>query len=156
MQQYLDNSSDTLKAVFDEALKRERGGKFDNPRLILKAMTRVDEEGATYAEILRSVQQEAAAYPTGNLTTYLKELQTAKRKDILRLDLASGKYFFADPLYYAYARCHFVPPKESTVLRIRLMGEDFKMEAIQAGFRKAIQASYLRLPHHGEHPPTEE
>jgi hypothetical protein len=41
LERYLSDASDTLKAVFDLALRRERARRFDNTRLILDALTRL-------------------------------------------------------------------------------------------------------------------
>ena len=148
LQRYLDNSSDTLKSVFDKATKRERGGKFDNTRLILKAITLLGQDGATYGEILKKIQQEAKGYPSGNLTTYLKDLQGAKRATILRFDPASGKYFFSDPLYFAFAQCQFVPMRESQVMEIRILGERFNMESYNVGeIRRWVSSASTKAGH---------
>ncbi len=128
VQRYVENSSDTLKATFDLALKRERGGRFDNMRLILRAMTEVGQNGATFAEILSAVRKEEADYPSGNLTTYLQQLQGSKRAAVLRGDATSGKFFFSDPLYYAFARCQFVPPRETKQIRMHLLGQELNLE----------------------------
>jgi hypothetical protein len=128
LQRYLSDSSDTLKTVFDQAIKQERSGKFQNTKLILKALTLSGEDGASHADLLKRIKLDAADYPSGNLTTYLRELQTPKRGSIIRLDSVSGKHYFSDPLYYAYAQCLFIPPKNNKVLEISLLGERFKME----------------------------
>jgi len=128
IKRYVDDSSDTLKTVFDIALKQERSRTFDNTRIILGALTLLGDKGGTHAQILKKIREGSPQYPTGNLTTYLGELQTAKRGQIIRCDTASGEFFFSDPLYLAYAQCMFVPPKEAKVGEMKLFGMTFKFD----------------------------
>jgi len=110
LQRYLNDASDTLKAVFDLALKQRRVRTFDNARLILRALTEFGEAGGTHSDLLKKIHRAEATYPPSNLTFYLRELQTTKHGEITRFDPTSGRYFFRDPLYLAYARCLFVSP----------------------------------------------
>jgi GTPase SAR1 family protein len=128
IQRYLIDSSDTLKQAFDIAMRRTRSRKFDNTRLILEALTLIGANGATKGEILKKIHVKVPDYPSGNLTTYLPELQSSKRGSILRFDTASGKFYFSDPLYHAYAQCLFVPPKQASFFSITLLGVSFNME----------------------------
>lgn len=102
---YLEEASDTMKYAFDRAFKRKKNGKFDNCRLILAALSASNQEGATHAEILSGIG--ISSYPSGNLTLYLRELQTEERGAIIRSDSVSGKYSFADPIYRAYCLAFF-------------------------------------------------
>lgn len=110
---YLSDASDTLKAVFDLALRRQSARSFDNTRLILQSLSSIGAAGGTHAEILKQVRQEESEYPAGNLTVYLAELQSSKRGELLRFDAVSGKYFFSDPLYLAYSQFLLLQPKEA-------------------------------------------
>jgi hypothetical protein len=103
--QYLEETSDTLKHVFDRAFKRKRSGKFDNCRIILRALSKRPQEGATHAEIRDAIG--IRKYPSGNLTQYLRELQTEGRGAIIRYDAASGKFAFSDPIYRAFCLAYF-------------------------------------------------
>lgn len=104
---YLEDSSDTLKAAFDKALKRERVRKYDNCRFILSALSSADHEGLTRGELTQRIQVEAPGYPASNLSRYLNELQLDDRSRLVRYDSNSGRYSFSDPLYRAYAQCLF-------------------------------------------------
>jgi hypothetical protein len=107
VQQYLDEASDTLKAVFDKALRVRKKGKFDNARLIVAALLDSPDEGATHSELLEKIRASEAKYPAGNLSYFLKELQTSDRGAVVRFDGASGRFSFADPLYRAFATALF-------------------------------------------------
>ena len=102
-ERYIRESSDTLKARFDEALKRHRVRRFDNCRLILAAIASGPISGMLVSDILAAIREVEADYPTGNLTQYLRELTQDARGNILRLG-ADGKYRFGDPLYYSFAQ----------------------------------------------------
>lgn len=105
---YVSEQSDTLKSTFDKAFRRTGKGQFDSRRLILSALTRYSSEsGATRAEILAKITEEHPQYPSRQINTYLKQLQTSERGAIIRYDSTSGKYFYSDPIYGAYAMIYF-------------------------------------------------
>lgn len=106
VEMYLENASDTLKNVFDKALLRVKKRKFDNGKLILGALSRFPQDGATFADILSSIKKLEENYPPSNLTTYLGELQKENRGAVIRYD-SSGKYSYSDPIYLAYAKLIF-------------------------------------------------
>ena len=109
---YLENASDTLKAAFDSAFRRLRTRKFDNPRLILAALTECDQDGATHAELLSKVKKTEKEYPAGNLTQYLLQLQQKERGGLVRYDGTSGKYAFSDPIYRVFSKTLFTKEAE--------------------------------------------
>lgn len=99
VEDYLEDASDTIKSAFNKALRKKKAsGKFENGRLILKALTRHDQDGATHGEILVAIRKKHIDYPSGNLTHYLKYLQMEEQGALLRLDTSSGKFSFSDPI----------------------------------------------------------
>jgi hypothetical protein len=109
IERYISDASDTLKAVFDLATRQQRRRRFDNTKLILKALTKLESKGGSHAAILVQIRLEEPQYPASNLTTYLGELQRSERGGVLRFDSFSGKYYFSDPLYLAYSQCLLNP-----------------------------------------------
>jgi len=132
VERYLRDASDTLKAVFDLALRRQRSRRFDNTRLVLQAMTRLGSAGGSHAEILKEIRRTEADYPPGNATAYLRALQSSAKGSVVRYDSTSGKYHFSDPLYLAYAQCMFQPAKR----RPRGKGEMIEFNQIVADIMK--------------------
>ena len=107
LDRYLLDSSDTLKAAFDKALRRTRTREFDNCRLILNALATYESSGATHNQLLSEIRKTQPKYPASNLTIYLKQLQESDRANLVRFDPNSGHYSFSNPLYHAYAKCLF-------------------------------------------------
>jgi hypothetical protein len=103
IRRWVSESSDTLKATFDRALKRHKVRQYDNTRLILSALAAGPLTGMLYSEILREVQKTEHHYPPANLTTYLKQLTADARGNILRIG-ADGRYRFVDPLHHTYGK----------------------------------------------------
>jgi energy-coupling factor transporter ATP-binding protein EcfA2 len=104
---YLEDASDTLKSTFDKALRVKKKGKFDNTRLIIKALVALGEDGATHADLLAEVKKTASTYSASNLNHFLTDLQKPDRGGVVRYDAASGRYSFSDPIYNVYARILF-------------------------------------------------
>lgn len=103
LQRYLDDSSDTFKSSFDRGTRQKRKGKYDNCQLIVQALAALDARGASHNELLSQIRTDVAEYPAGNLTSYLKELQTPDRGELVRFDSAANTFSFANPLYRSYA-----------------------------------------------------
>ena len=103
---YIEESSDTLKSLFDLALIRQRERRYDNTKLILKALASGPIEGLSHAEVRAEIQKEHRDYPAGNVTTYLRKLQEPGRGAVVRQS-AEGKFRFSDPILHSYGRALF-------------------------------------------------
>lgn len=118
---YIDESSDTLKALFDAALVRQRERRYDNTRLLLEALATGPTEGMSHAEIRTHIRKQHADYPAGNVTTYLNKLQQLDRGAVVK-QAANGKFRFKDPILHSYARAIFkvgnTPRQEATGFQI--------------------------------------
>ena len=123
LQKYIQDSSDTLKGRFENALMRKHVKKYDNCRLILKALANGPLDGMLFSELLTIIRTEHANYPAGNLTTYLRLLQHADRGALIRLS-GSGRYCFMDPFHHLFA--HLTLANEQTgrnLSEVNLLGE---------------------------------
>jgi GTPase SAR1 family protein len=107
LERYVENSSDTLKAVFSRALRTKKKSKYENSRVIVKALSRLPLDGATHNDILKEIQSEIPEYPPSNLTVYLRELRTEDRGELIRYDSYSNKFAFSEPMFSVYAKCLF-------------------------------------------------
>jgi len=132
IQRYVQNSSDTLRGMFDKALRRDRVRKYDNTRLILKAIAAGTQDGMMHGQILAEIQKTHPDYPAANLTAYLAELQQPKRGGLIRLNVSTNCYAFSDPLFQAYARAALLPleVKSNNTTPSLIEGTDL-LEAIQ-------------------------
>jgi hypothetical protein len=115
VRRYVSNVSDSLKAQFDSALRREKTRKYDNTRLILSSLAKCDENGMSHAEILDGIRQVHPEYPPSNLTNYLDELQRTSRGGLIRYDANSNKYMFSDPIYQVYAKVSLLNSQQAVV-----------------------------------------
>jgi energy-coupling factor transporter ATP-binding protein EcfA2 len=104
---YLEESSDTLKKAFDSAFKAKRIKKYDNARLIIKAISELPQEGALRSEIYERIKQDERSYPSGNLTVFLNQLCREGESPLIKYDGISGKYSFKDPIYRVFAMVYF-------------------------------------------------
>jgi hypothetical protein len=103
VQRYLEDASDTLKAAFDLAFRQQRTRRFDNCKLIIQALSKLPQEGGNHSKILKTIRRVESKYPSGNLTRYLRQLQTPERGSLIRYDRQAGTYSFADPIFRTYA-----------------------------------------------------
>ncbi|ANH98526.1 hypothetical protein A8L59_14270 [Pseudomonas koreensis] len=103
LKMYLDEASDTLKMAFENNLKQSKVKKYNNPELIVKALSELPQEGGTRADIYKRITKYEKDYPQGNLTKYLKQMCEKEITPLIRSSESSGKYAFIDPLYRAFA-----------------------------------------------------
>jgi hypothetical protein len=105
--QYVRTRSEGIKKDFAQAVRRKASGKYNNCALIIRALATFTDAGATHAELLPVVRGFSDnQYPTGNLTTYLKQLQTEDRASVVR-KTPEGYFRFASPLMHTYAAVLF-------------------------------------------------
>ncbi len=104
---YIDESSDSLKEIFDKALKLEKQTKFDNYKIVVKALSFFQQDGATKQEIFQQIKKEDKKYPSSNLSFCLDKLRKEERSELIKFDEASGKYSFYDPFYRVFALVYF-------------------------------------------------
>lgn len=110
---YVEEASDSVKSAFDKALKQRRKTQYENSKLIIQALSKLNEGGAARHDILRKIQEYEPKYPEANLKYLLPKLCTLEYGGIIRHDSTSGKYSFSDPIYRAYALAHFQSKSES-------------------------------------------
>lgn len=102
--QYSRMRSADVKQDFEKALVVKASRKYENHALILKALAGMGESGGTHAELLGAVRQLSDDdYPSSNLTTYLKQLQTEARGNVIR-KTSTGQFRFSKPIMHTYAR----------------------------------------------------
>jgi energy-coupling factor transporter ATP-binding protein EcfA2 len=104
---YAEEASDSIKSAFDKALKQRRNSKFDNASLVINALCKFKNTGASRIQLLKKIEESVENYPSKNLSYCLSKLVTAEYGGVLRYDSNSGQYSFSDPFYRAFALAQF-------------------------------------------------
>ena len=107
---WVDDSSDTIKAKLFRALGRRVIGKYDNCRIILKAVASGPLTGMTFDEILAKIQSDVRDYPERNLRRYLRELTKDERGQLLKT-VSGGKWRFAEAFYQSIVYAMLAKPQ---------------------------------------------
>ena len=103
LREYVDECSDSIKSVFDNALKERRRTKYQQPALVLYALTYFNVSGASRFDILNRIRLTNSDFPDKSLKTLLDKLISSDYGSVLRYDGNSALYSFSDPVYKAYA-----------------------------------------------------
>jgi hypothetical protein len=103
VEKFVDESSDSLKAVFEKAFRPSKKTKFDNYRIVVRALASFGQDGATKAALYAKIRESEPNYPPTNLNHCLKQLIAEERGTIMRYSQTSASYSFADPVFRAYA-----------------------------------------------------
>lgn len=99
---YVRTRGGDMKELFDVAVHQPTTRRYQNYAIILEALASLPERGASHAQILARIHQKHPHYPAGNLTTYLRSLQSEERKSLVR-KTSEGLFRFDAPLQHAYA-----------------------------------------------------
>lgn len=103
--EYLQEYSDTFKAIFEQAIKIKRNRKFDNPIEIFRGILAHKKETFCVKDVLSKIQLLHSEYKGNNLEKYIYELTTSEKGEILRHLEDSDTYHFANPFIKAYFQC---------------------------------------------------
>jgi len=107
LEQYVEQSSDTLKAAFDKAFRPVADETKRDGELVLRSLLECGHDGETKEDILRRIRVWQPKYRLSNLSQVLKRLQAVDRGELIRYDPASGRFSFSENIYRAYAATYF-------------------------------------------------
>ncbi len=124
---YVKQNSDSFKETLDRAIKK-RDANVDDAKLVVEAFCNLKKEELTIGEIQNYKNLKKVF--KGNLKQFLDLLTTAEYGEIIRYDNNSGKYFFSNPFFKAYAimsfsteKEHIVPPSKLDMSEIKIIME---------------------------------
>ena len=126
MEEYLEESSDSFKAIFEHSTRIIHKRKNENPLDLLQAIIALNQEHFTVNEVKEVLQKLDKQYIGNNLKKYIDEFCTPLRSEILRFNENSNKYFFSNPFIKSYIQC--LINKDSNVENLSFKSEDFIRE----------------------------
>lgn len=126
MEEFLEESSDSFKIIYEHATKVNHKRKNENPLDLLNAIIQVDKENFSLLEVKEVIQIIDPSYTGNNLKKYLDEFCSPIRSEILRFNENSNKYYFSNPFIKAYIQC--ILKKDANVDNSSFKSEDFREE----------------------------
>jgi energy-coupling factor transporter ATP-binding protein EcfA2 len=135
IKRYIDDSSDSLKSLFEVALKRERIKMYDNTRLILSALAAAGPNGLLQGEILAAIQKKYPNYTLANMRTYLRQLVSEKRRNVLKRGV-DMRYRFSEPMFLSYAQVLLGERQESAL-------SSWTYEVLSEALRESAERLYV-------------
>lgn len=97
---FTSEKQDTYKNLYMK-ITQQREGKYQNVSIILSALCKMDDNVTQHA-LLTKIQESTPSYPPGNLSTYLKQLYSPEREEVLRNN--AGRISFSEPFFKSYIR----------------------------------------------------
>jgi hypothetical protein len=116
IENYISENSDTLKSVYDAAIKVRKTRKHESPTEILSAMLKNKKDSQTVKEIASVLKKKFKGYKETNLRKYLDELTASERGEVLRYDQTSDTFYFSTPFIKAYAYCKLYSESEDAIV----------------------------------------
>ena len=97
---FTSEKQNTYKELYMNITK-QREGKYQNVAIILSTLCEMDDNISQHS-LLTKIQELNPSYPPGNLSTYLKQLCSPDREEVLRN--TAGRISFSDPFFKSYIR----------------------------------------------------
>lgn len=97
---FTNEKQNTYKNLYMK-ITQQREGKYQNVAIILSALCEMDDNITQHA-LLTKIQESIPSYPPSNLSTYLKQLYSAEREEVLRNN--AGRISFSEPFFKSYIR----------------------------------------------------
>lgn len=104
---YVEEASDSIRSLFDKALKQRRKTIYEHVSIALEALSTFKERGASRADILKKIKKKETKYTEPSLKSTLHKLTTDEYGALVRFDQTAGLHSFSDPIYRAFALAHF-------------------------------------------------
>ena len=102
VQEYLDDTSDTIKSSFDLAFQVDAKAEF-----ILEALSDGDEEGENIEAIFSTLKGMGISLGQDKISSILSDLQSDTGGSIVVLDINNNMYRYTNPFLMAFARTLF-------------------------------------------------
>lgn len=105
MEEYLEENSDSFKAIFEQATKVVHIRKNENPLDLLGYIITLGKDNFSIPELKESIQKGNINYKGTNLKKYIDEFTEPNRSEILRFNPNHNTYYFSNPFIKAYVQC---------------------------------------------------
>jgi len=105
MEEYIEENSDSLKAIFEQATKILHSRKNENPLDLLSYIITLAKDNFSIPDLKDSIQKGNANYKGTNLKKYIDEFIEPNRSEILRFNANHNTYYFSNPFIKAYVQC---------------------------------------------------
>lgn len=106
--EYVNEKSDSLKSIYEQAIKEKAKRTYDNPDKILIACLRLDKETFTILEICKEMTSQDKNYLSNNLRKHVLELTQPNRGEILRYNTNADSFSFSSPFIKGYCLIHLI------------------------------------------------
>lgn len=134
---YVEEASDSIRSLFDKALKQRRKTAYNHTNLVLEALCGFNERGGSRADILKRIKRKEQKYPEPSLKATLAKLATDEYGALVRFDQTAGLYSFSDPIYRAFALAHFHKNGQGTSSRAQ--GSNLPLASVLQELVRLIQ-----------------
>lgn len=122
MEEYLEENSDSFRAIFEQATKVTHQRKNENPIDLLKHIIDLNKENFTISEIRDVIQRTNRNYKPNNLKKYIDEFLDPIRSEILRFNENHNTYYFSNPFIKAYIQCSL----KAEINKNKILTKEFK------------------------------
>ncbi|EGU4188748.1 TPA: ATP-binding protein [Vibrio parahaemolyticus] len=95
--EYIEDESDTIKRVFDNALTHNKGEN------AIRALLQSDQHGANIDELFGYCKEANIRIQKNHLDSTLEELSQPKFGEVVKFDEDSYRYSFSDPFFRSFA-----------------------------------------------------
>ena len=102
--EYINGRSDSLKSIYELAIKEKTKRKYESPIKILNSILKLDKINFNINEIATEISIKNNLYKSNNLRKYVNEFLLPERGEILKYNKNGDTYSFSTPFTRGY--CH--------------------------------------------------
>lgn len=125
--EYLSEKSDSLRLVYELAIKDRNIRKFDSSKEILIAALKLGQETFSIKEIKKELKNKYNDYRGSNLRNLVNKLTSADKGEIFRYNRNADTYSFTNPFVKGYCHIQLLKqPKEKLSKVLEKESENLK------------------------------
>jgi GTPase SAR1 family protein len=139
--EYVNEKSDSLKSIYEQAIKEKKKRLHESPEKILKAILELEKDTFSIVDISQKFSEQISNYKTNNLRKYVMQLTTSERGEILRYNKNADNFSFSNPFLRGYCHIHLIKYSTQTTkpkIHKEHQNSDLIKEYLSAEFQKFL------------------
>lgn len=117
--EYIHGKSDSLRSVYEQAIKEKVRRKSESPKIILEKILETGKIKFTIADISVEFKKRDKNYKSNNLRKYVMEFTNPERGEILKYNENGDTFSFSNPFIGGFCHIQYEHQKNSTKAKPR-------------------------------------
>jgi len=125
--EYVNEKSDSLKEVYEQAVKNENHRSLVPPDKLIKTILKLNQDNFTDADVLQMLEGKNTTLSLKEIKMYLMELTLMNKGEILRYNRNADTYCFSNPFLRGYCYIHLIKHPHRNKLSLHKEYQDHEL-----------------------------